>query len=91
MHENIRIYKIHRKKEMYTINNKNYNVGDMGALMNGMSLDEYGKRLEGNVIVNLNSDGVLVDSRTGVVLATNGRQLDLLIAWMETLRQQMMK
>lgn len=59
--------------------------------MNGMSLDEYGKTLEGNAIVTLNPDGVLVESRTGTVLATDGRQLDLLIAWMETLRQRMMK
>ncbi|HBR6860762.1 TPA: hypothetical protein L9199_004812 [Klebsiella aerogenes] len=94
LNENVRIYKINGTKGREHVMEKRKNSSKSDAknfFMGGMSLDEYGRTLEGNNIVTLNSEGVLVESRTGIVLATDVRQLDLLIAWMETLRQQMMQ
>ncbi|MEQ4763466.1 hypothetical protein [Klebsiella aerogenes] len=72
------IYKICNKKESNRILNKNTST-----------IDVYGRKLEGNDIVTVDRNGVLIESHSGMCLAKSGKELDLLIAWMETLREQM--
>lgn len=54
-----------------------------------MSLDEYGRALESNDIISLNQCGFIVDNLSGNILSTNDEQLDLLIAYLESLRGKM--
>ncbi|MEQ4763523.1 hypothetical protein [Klebsiella aerogenes] len=72
------IYKICNKKESVRIMNKTMSAFEV-----------YGRKLEGNDIVTVDCNGVLIESHSGLHLARNGKELDLLIAWMETLRKQM--
>lgn len=53
------------------------------------TIDVYGQKLESNDIVTVDRNGVLIESHSGMCLARNGKELDLLIAWMEDLRKQM--
>ncbi|QFI19940.1 hypothetical protein FR830_25380 (plasmid) [Klebsiella aerogenes] len=70
-------------------NNKEFNIcGDMG-INSATVINKYGRKLEANRIVMIDSSGKLVESHSGMCLAKNGKELDLLIAWMETLRKQM--
>lgn len=57
--------------------------------MPNMSLDEYGRALESDQIVSLNERGFIIDTLSGNLLSANGEQLDLLIAYMESLRERM--
>ncbi|EPY4135847.1 hypothetical protein ACXDI5_004668 [Klebsiella variicola] len=54
--------------------------------MPNMSLDEYGRALESDLIVSLDERGFIIDTFSGNLLSANGEQLDLLIAYMESLR-----
>lgn len=54
-----------------------------------MSLDEYGRSLESNLTVSLDERGFIIDTFSGNLLSANGEQLDLLIAYMESLRERM--
>lgn len=56
---------------------------------NELFFEEFGRRLENNNVVTLDTNGFVVESHSGMCLARNGKELDLLIAWMETLRKQM--
>jgi hypothetical protein len=57
--------------------------------MPNMSLDEYGRALESDLIVSLDERGFIIDTLSGNLLSANGEQLDLLIAYMESLREKM--
>ncbi|KDL89105.1 hypothetical protein AE02_05304 [Klebsiella variicola] len=57
--------------------------------MPNMSLDEYGRSLESNLTVSLDERGFIIDTFSGNLLSANGEQLDLLIAYMESLRERM--
>ncbi|EPY5324701.1 hypothetical protein ACXDTH_005428 [Klebsiella variicola] len=54
-----------------------------------MSLDEYGSVLESDLIVSLDERGFIIETFSGNLLSANGEQLDLLIAYMESLRERM--
>lgn len=54
-----------------------------------MSLDEYGRALESNDIISLNQCGFIVETLSGNILSTNDKQLDLLIAYLESFREKM--
>lgn len=55
-------------------------------LISKMSLDEYGRSLESNDIISLNKSGFIVETLSGNIISTNDKQLDLLIAYLESLR-----
>ena len=57
--------------------------------MLNMSLDEYGRALESDLIVSLDERGFIIDIFSGNLLSANGEQLDLLIAYMGSLRERM--
>ncbi|HCI4574071.1 TPA: hypothetical protein NPP25_004948 [Klebsiella quasipneumoniae subsp. similipneumoniae] len=62
------------------------NVSD--SIIN-MNLNEYGIALEKNVIVSLNKHGFIIDASSGNIISSNEQQLDLLIAYLESLRKKM--
>ncbi|MGR7044118.1 hypothetical protein ACU63Y_24460 [Klebsiella aerogenes] len=85
------IFKILNKKEMDKLmnNNNQCDVNNKNHCHDGETIDSYGQKLENNCIIMVDSHGKLIESHSGMCLARNGKELDLLIAWMETLRKQM--
>lgn len=52
-----------------------------------MKVKEYAAALNKDAIVMIGSNGYIVDSFTGMALAADGEQLDLLITYLESLRK----
>lgn len=56
-----------------------------------MGLEEYAAALDKDAVVMIDPHGFIVDSLTGMALAADGEQLDLLIAHLEKMRKYMLK
>lgn len=54
-----------------------------------LTLEEYGKMLENKELIEINNQGYIADVLFDMPLVTNGVQLDLFIAYLETLRGEL--
>ncbi|QXD00418.1 hypothetical protein [Klebsiella sp. PL-2018] len=54
-----------------------------------MGTEEYRDALKKDAVVMINSRGSIVESFSGLTLAADGEQLDLLIAHMESMRKEL--
>lgn len=76
---------------MFTVNDvlEHRKTHSIDNAVQDMGVKEYAAALDKDAVVMTDSHGFIVDSFTGMAMAADGEQLDLLITHLETMRKSL--